>query len=133
MALEFGGVIGGCLGAGLDPPEPNTGALLSFVTVFLRLVPAWIELNREFLPSPLEGEGDCTGEGILMGPFIGGIGGPAGGGAGGGAGADFGDCRGPLDCLKCGGVIGDGLGVGLDPPEPNTGALLSFVERKSVV
>ena len=38
--LEIGGVNGDCLGAGLDPPDPNKGVLLSFVTVFFRLVPA---------------------------------------------------------------------------------------------
>ena len=40
MFLEIGGVNGDCLGAGLDPPDPNKGVLLSSVIVFFRLVPA---------------------------------------------------------------------------------------------
>ena len=67
----------------------------------------------------------CTGEGICIGPFVGGIGGPAGGGGGGGP--LLGGGRGPLDCLEFGGIRGGCFGAVLTPPVFNIGALLSLV------
>ena len=140
----LGGISAGRFGAGLDPVDSNTGALLSFVIVFFKLAPAWIELRRAFLPTGAASVG-VAGAGALEhvgGGFGaragGGVGARAGARVGGGVGARAGACTGGGGCgeprlgglavlLVLGGANANCFGVGLDPAPLSIGALLSFV------